>query len=108
MRREASRAPGCRGGHAITPRSASRVLSIRRSVVPHASTFAAPQPAVIAARWRPSPRRSAAAARAKPMPETLLEITSLQTYFDVEEGTIRAVDGVSYKLLAGETLGLVG
>ncbi len=42
------------------------------------------------------------------MPETLLEIIDLKTYFHVEEGIIRAVDGVSYRLLAGETLGLVG
>jgi oligopeptide/dipeptide ABC transporter ATP-binding protein len=40
--------------------------------------------------------------------EPLLEITDLKTYFTSDEGTARAVDGVSYKILPGETLGVVG
>lgn len=40
--------------------------------------------------------------------QPLLELKSLQTHFFSDEGTARAVDGVSYKILPGETLGVVG
>jgi ABC-type dipeptide/oligopeptide/nickel transport system ATPase component len=38
----------------------------------------------------------------------LLEVNDLRTYFHTEEGTLRAVDGVSFKLGRGRTLALVG
>jgi oligopeptide/dipeptide ABC transporter ATP-binding protein len=38
----------------------------------------------------------------------LLEVKNLSTYFSVEGGEFRAVDGVSFSLEAGRTLGIVG
>ena len=40
--------------------------------------------------------------------ELLLEVNNLHTHFPLDEGTVRAVDGVSYKLYRGRTLGIVG
>jgi oligopeptide/dipeptide ABC transporter ATP-binding protein len=39
---------------------------------------------------------------------TILQIDDLQTHFFTAIGTVRAVDGVSYSLKSGETLGVVG
>ncbi|MFD2263160.1 ABC transporter ATP-binding protein [Lacibacterium aquatile] len=38
----------------------------------------------------------------------LLEVDNLQTYFAVDGGEFRAVDGVSFQVEAGKTLGIVG
>ena len=40
--------------------------------------------------------------------EKLLEVDKLKTHFFLEEGTVRAVDGVSFSISRQEVVGVVG
>jgi oligopeptide transport system ATP-binding protein len=40
--------------------------------------------------------------------DSLLEVQNLRTYFHTHDGLVRAVQGVSFQLTKGETLGIVG
>ena len=42
------------------------------------------------------------------MDELILEVNNLKTYFFLASGVAKAVDGVSFQLHKGETLGVVG
>ena len=42
------------------------------------------------------------------MSETLLQVNQLKTYFYTASGVVRAVDGVSFRLDKGKTMGIVG
>src|SRR5690606_19123508 len=62
------------------------------------------------ARLQPGGRRPAGRARPAPahVSAPLLRVRDLRAWFDTDRGTARAVDGISFDVREGETLGLVG
>ncbi len=40
--------------------------------------------------------------------DKILEVKNLRTYFELDEGTVKAVDGVDFTVRSGSTLGIVG
>ena len=42
------------------------------------------------------------------MAAPLLEVEDLRVHFETEDGLVKAVDGISYSVDRGETLGIVG
>jgi len=44
----------------------------------------------------------------EPIPEVLIDVKSLKTHFFTDDGVVKAVDGVSFPIRRGKTLGVVG
>jgi peptide/nickel transport system ATP-binding protein len=57
---------------------------------------------------RPRRRHDTDAYPDAPLDGPLLEVRDVHTYFSTDRGTVRAVDGVSFSLERGKTLGVVG
>ena len=56
----------------------------------------------------PSPQPEAAAAHLRPLDDAILRVEHLEVRFPTAGGTVHAVSDVSFDVLSGETLGLVG
>lgn len=56
----------------------------------------------------PTATESTAPGAGRSAEQPLLSVRGLKTYFELDEGTVRAVDGVSFDVMPGEVLGIVG
>jgi peptide/nickel transport system ATP-binding protein len=59
-------------------------------------------------RGRPAPGQAELDALSRPAPSALLEVRDLRVHFPTDDGLVKAVDGISFTLERGRTLGIVG
>jgi peptide/nickel transport system ATP-binding protein len=67
----------------------------------------------LAGRWRgsrgqPAQAQAGLGAMADPGSRALLEVEDLRVHFPTDDGLVKSVDGISFKLERGKTLGIVG
>ena len=67
------------------------------------------EPSPLDPRTRPSPDpRTRPSPDPRTRPSSLLEVENLHVHFPLDQGTVKAVDGVSFRVDAGEVAGLIG
>src|SRR5688572_23995571 len=77
----------------------------REPVMPRGRVVAPPCPA---ARARVTANDNAWGREGRGLSEALLDVGDLHVHFETSRGTVRAVEGISYSVRAGETVALVG
>jgi peptide/nickel transport system ATP-binding protein len=59
-------------------------------------------------RGKPEPGQDGPGAAEAPGPHAMLDVRDLRVHFPTDDGLVKAVDGISFKLERGRTLGIVG